>query len=239
VVEIWIEKPGISSTPVRRDFAPIGWGAQQNTTATGSQAIVFDFDQPVLELLPGDITVEAGHGEVTRGNLRRLTENSMEWALDVVVLRAGNVLVSIDKPGIRFNGITTGSEMPREVDVEFFAAPLVAVVNMPTVDGDGGERTERINITFAVPVALTIGNIVIASLNTAIGSDVTNFAPSPGTLSGSGRFWTLVVNTPQTAYSPPGGGNHIMGIRFQGIPGMAPQVAFQPVVIRIPTPVTP
>jgi len=74
---------------------PVAWIA----AAVGDQytaSIGFEFDGPV-DLAGGNITLVDGTGSVTRG---ALTGSGVSWSLAVTVDRAGNIEVSIAKPGI-------------------------------------------------------------------------------------------------------------------------------------------
>jgi len=230
-VRVWVEKPGISANAQPLNFTPITWTATLGISVASAPTINFAFDRPVMDLTAGDITVGDGTGAVTVGALRQLATNGMVWALDVTVIRAGAVLVSIDKPGIQPGGQAPVGSNPvweaAPVTVSFFGA-TVSAVNAPL----GATRTERLNFVFDVPVELTAANIVIEVAGGPINNPSMSAAVVQTNLYGNGTHWTLLITPTGTA----GGGTLAVGL--QNIPGMAPGgITWFPLIsVTIPTP---
>ena len=74
----------------------ITYAAASNSTSN-TTAINLTFNTPVSGLTASDITVAGGTGSVTKGTL---SGSGTSWSLDVAVVTAGSVTVSINKGGI-------------------------------------------------------------------------------------------------------------------------------------------
>jgi hypothetical protein len=117
-VLVWIHKPGFELVNEVAIYRPslLTWTA----TPVGTQAtnrIDFTFEAPAsLELM--DIEILDGTGSIAMltdgdlGGVLGLPRGGISWWLDVTVLRAGSIYVSISGPG------TVGFERgPKEVEV--------------------------------------------------------------------------------------------------------------------------
>jgi len=128
--------------------------------------INFVFSSPVAGLRPSEITVTDGTGSLETGIL---TGGGTEWSLAVAVVSAGNVTVSINRPGIE---ITT-----RAVAVH----PITWIATVDNV-----LSTTAINLVFGAPVSgLTAAHIGVAG--------GTGSLAHRGVLTGEGTTWSLAV----------------------------------------------
>jgi len=129
-------------------------------------AIYLEFSHPVWGLSPAHVTVINQTGTVMRG---ALTGEGRSWSLEVAVVTAGNVIVSIDRPGIE------GGVKPVAVDnsVDWTAA------------ANEGPNTTFIDFEFTFPVHELTGDDITVAAGT---STVTT-----GALTGGGTSWSLAV----------------------------------------------
>jgi len=164
-VYVSINAPGIESGPVTVPVVrpPVGWTASAYGAAN-TTAIVFEFDEPVIGLVAGDITVAAGTGAITAG---ALTGEGTTWRLAVAVARAGEVAVSIARPGIVNRTETLG------VSAITWTATAV------------GRPTTAIRLDFSQSVWLTPGDIRVVQGTGAV---------TVGALTGGGTSWTLAAS---------------------------------------------
>jgi hypothetical protein len=186
-VKIKINKAGIEAAEKTvavykaGQITDISWTAQVDGAAgtTNSSYIDFTFSDGVTDLTAGDITLDDDVGSADKGTL---TGNGTAWRLGIAVVVAGDVKVSINKPGIE--------NTLRKVMVHKTGEnPLVSWE--VEVDGEEGARdSTAIAFTFSGAVAgLNANNVAI----TSGGGSVTR-----GAMTGNGRNWTLgiTVNAP-------------------------------------------
>ena len=213
-VSVSIMSPGISSGPVTVEQIlghvppppPITWGAvAYGVPYTTAINFVFASPIPANGLAAGDINVAgiAGEGAVVTGDL---TGSGQSWSLAITsITTPGDVSVSIAR-----SGIATG---PQTVTVFDEQAP---VPDIPWVAiAYGTPYTTAINFTFGAPVD-----------DLSLSDDITiGGGPgvvTPGTLAGSGAFWTL----PVTVTTP---GEITVSIARPGI-----AIATQPLTVTVP-----
>jgi len=127
--------------------------------------INFAFSSPVAGLRAAEISVIAGTGSVKAG---ALTGDGTEWSLALTVVNAGDVTISINRPGIESRG--------RSVAVH----PVTWVAT-----ADDVISTTAINFVFGTPVSgLTADHVMVAN-HTGIATR--------GALTGGGTSWSLNV----------------------------------------------
>jgi len=164
-VIVAIDRPGIEGGPELVEVNNTATWSAVADSATDTTAINFSFVTPVASLEDGHITIAAGTGSVTRGDL---TGSGAEWSLAVVVTRPGDISVSIDKAGV--------DGAPRTVAVRPIS--WTATPNTAT-------NTTAIDFVFGAPVyGLSAGNITIADGTGSV---------TRGDLTGSGMEWSLAV----------------------------------------------
>ena len=164
-VNVSIAGPGIARGPIPVIVYPIAWVATPYGTPN-TTAIDFEFNVPIAWLTASDITVTAGTGLATAGNVASIGGTS--WRLAITATRAGTVYVSIALPGIEMG------PMPVEVQPITWVA---TVYGTPT--------TIAIDFEFGASIAwLTADDITVrAGMGSAIAGDVT----------GGGTSWRLAV----------------------------------------------
>ena len=150
-----------------------------------TSAIDFEFSYPVWGLSPAHITLTNLTGVVTRGDL---TGSGTSWSLGIAVATAGDVAVSVEKPGVE-RGLGT---LAVGNTITWVAAP-----NSTT-------NTTAIDFVFVAPVSgLSAENIIVTAGTGTV---------TPGGLTGDGTSWSLAVTV--TSF---GSGNISVSIDRTGI----------------------
>ena len=187
-VVVLIDKPGIASGLQMVAVAnTVTWTA----STTNTTAINFTFVAPVSGLTAENITITSwqGGGSVTRG---ALTGYGTSWSLEITTITAGNISVSISRPGI-----AGGSQLVAVTPISWSATP-----NSTT-------NTTAINFVFNYPVLdLTEENITI----TSPWWDQGGGSVTMGALTGGGTEWSLEITTIST-------GNMAVSVSRPGIAG--------------------
>ena len=210
-----ITRPGVSSTPLTFTGAnpALDYSVTFVTNPTRGTSLEFDFgSRAVTDLTLNQISVIDGTGSVTQSTLRRVNATGTIWELDVTVIRAGTVLVSINRPDYFDEGSTN---LIHQVAVYFGTSVTVLPVNRNTSAAWAGRRyeTQYLEFEFTTPVNLTLANIFINPIDRDEGFNAT---ATLGNLVGSGTHWRLEINiTPESASGDMRG-------RLYNIPGMEP-----------------
>jgi|GEM_PF-1907494 len=163
---VWvsIDRPGIDGGARAVAVYPITWTVSANTAANTS-AISFWFSYPVSDLTLDEVRLADGTGSVEVG---ALTGGGAWWSLALAVLSAGNVAVSIDRPGIE--------AVSRTLAVHPITWAAAA---------NNAANTTAINFVFGASVpGLTADHIGVADGTGRV---------STGALTGGGTSWTLEV----------------------------------------------
>ena len=170
-VSVSIIRNGIDSRREEVEIWPLIWAATANSP-TNTTAINLSFDAPVLGLTTDKIIVTDGTTEVTTG---ALTGNGRWWSLEVTVARAGNVNVSIAKPGIEGSTLT--------VDVNPVTWSAITTAGTPAITG--------IYFNFGADISgLTANDITIDG----------GIGLVKGVLTGGGKSWSLPVSVTRSGY---------------------------------------
>jgi len=209
-VSVYVNRPGIASGPIPVAISPITWTAATDSVM-GTVAINFTFASPVAGLIASDITVEDGTGAVTTG---ALTGGGTEWSLAVIVTRAGNVSVSIGRPGIESRPSTVAI-YPVTWVATAYGTPFTTAINFEFHAPVPGLALDDITVTGAAQAVALTGGGTSWSLAITIVTDSGNVSVS---INRDG-----IVSGPQTVsvYEPSVrsmslGGNHTMTIREDG-----------------------
>jgi hypothetical protein len=146
--------------------------ADDGNGVAASSRIDFVFSEAVTGLTAGNIALVNDTGSAAKG---ALTGSGTGWSLGITVAAAGNVRVSINKPGVEAGEKTVAVHRPL---ITYDAA----------ADSTGGtEASARIDFIFSEAVEdLGLGNIRYAD---ATGSAV------PISLTGNGQEWSLEIVT--------------------------------------------
>ena len=171
-ISVSVNRPGIKggTETLRVARPPVDWTA----TAVGTPyttAIDFEFAGPVPGLAARHIIVDDGTGSARRG---WLAGNATARSLSIGVERAGNVYVSIDKPGF------VNSAQPLELNVVAWTANIY-----------GTPYTTAIDFELSEPVELNQNNIAVAGAASQV---------ALGDLTGHGTSWRIPVANPGFEY---------------------------------------
>jgi len=159
-VSVSIVRDGIYGGSETADIFPIAWSAGADSS-TDTTAISFLFAAPVPELTRNDITVTDGSSELPTG---ALTGDGTWWWLEVAVAEAGNIYVSVDRPGVH---------------------AWTETIAVHPVTWSAATGTSGINFSFGAYVSgLTANDIVIEG-----GTGLVK-----GALTGGGTSWLLPVS---------------------------------------------
>ena len=177
-VLVSINRAGIDGAPRAVEVHPITWTATPNST-TNTTAIDFVFGVPVYELEAEDFVL--GGGAAVRG---ALTGGGKEWSLEVSAIRAGNVSVSIETPGI-------------------YAAPRMVTVQPIrwTATPNSATNTTAINFVFDYPVyGLTAEHFSFRDVPHDDDDEDRVGVVTRSVLTGEGAEWSLAVTAVRAGF---------------------------------------
>jgi hypothetical protein len=188
-VGVAVNKEGIETaaktvTVYKAGSADIAYDVTADGTAgtATTTSLAFAFSADVAGLAAGDLAVTNGTGVVTAG---ALTGSGKNWSLAVTVETAGNVTVAVTRTGIvaASKPVTVhkaGSETPEDTAYEVTANGTADSVT-----------TTSLAFVFSADVA----ELAVADLTVTDGTG----AVTKGALSGSGKDWTLAIDSVASA----------------------------------------
>jgi methionine-rich copper-binding protein CopC len=148
--------------------------ADGTSNTASSTALAFVFSEAVSDLSAADITLAAGSGSATKGEL---TGSGKDWSLAITVTAAGTVTVSITKDGIESGSKTVSVHKQGE------ATPTTYTV---TANGTSGTVSST---ALAFVFSEAVSDLSAADITLAAGSG----SATKGELTGTGQNRSLAI----------------------------------------------
>jgi len=224
-------------TDVNKVWPTFGFGNDASNTATVGSEISIGFDRVTVTSLTAAQVRIRPHTAVISSGLSAVggqpgvfqpasapIRRGSRWYVPITVETYGDIYIWIDRTGFAWSYGTGNDHEPERLDTTVQSNELESVVAFDTyglgtnIDANMPPVTDRIHFTFSAPIT----NLTLDQIDLRRNAWDLNPAGMPtlreGSITGSGRFWSVGLNVPQRTQTPAENFTN-MQVRVTGIAG--------------------